>query len=247
MWETMRVDVLRSFPAPPRLPDNPDTYLEIIDGIYQSDAYHSLSIEGYRVSPDLIARVASGNWNPDVNDMDRANRDALAARGYWQAFQLVKRDIARIITGAEPADLVRGSHREWCRQLFQPSVAAGLIPASALAGYRNDPVYLRTSRYVPPRWEVVGDAMATVFELLKSEPVPSVKAVLGHWLLGYVHPFPDGNGRIARFVMNAMLASGGHPWAVIRVEDRARYLNALDSASIDQDIGAFARFVAERV
>ena len=57
----------------------------------------------------------------------------------------------------------------------------------------------------PPRWEVVGDAMATVFELLKSERAPSVKAVLGHWLLGYVHPFPDGNGRMARFLMNAML------------------------------------------
>ena len=247
MWETMRADVLRSFPDPPGLPDNPGTYLEIIDGVYQSDAYHSLSIEGYRVSPELIARVASGNWNSDDNDTDRADRDALAARGYWQAFQLVKRDIARIIAGAEPADLVQGSHREWHRELFRPCVAAGLIPASALAGYRNDTVYIRTSRYVPPRWEVVGDAMATVFELLRSEPVPGVRAVLGHWLMGYVHPYPDGNGRMARFLMNTMLASGGHPWTVIRVEDRAEYLNALDGASIDQDVGAFARFVAERV
>ena len=247
MWETMRADVLKWFPDPPGLADDPETYLGIIDGIYQSDAYHSLSIEGYRVSPELIAHVASGNWNPDDNHADRADRDALAARGYWQAFQFVKRDIARIIHGAEPAELVRGSHRGWYRQLFQPSVAAGLIPASALAGYRNDPAYLRTSRYVPPRWEVVGDAMATVFELLRGERAPSVKAVLGHWLLGYVHPFPDGNGRMARFLMNAMLASGGYPWTVIRVEDRAQYLNALDSASVDQDIGAFAQFVAERV
>lgn len=247
MWDTMRADVLKWFPDPPGLPDDPDAYLGVIDGVYRSDAYHSLSIEGYRVSPELVARIVSGNWNPDDNNADRADRDALAARGYWQAFRLVNRDIAGIITGAEPADRVRGSHREWYRQLFQPCVAAGLIPVSALAGYRNDPVYLRTSRYVPPRWEVVGDAMATVFELLKSEPAPSVKAVLGHWLLGYVHPFPDGNGRVARFLMNAMLASGGYPWTVIRVEDRARYLNALDSASIDQDIGAFAQFVAERV
>ncbi|MDE0625373.1 MAG: Fic family protein [Bryobacterales bacterium] len=139
------------------------------------------------------------------------------------------------------------THREWHRELFQPCVATGLIPASVLAGYRNDTVYIRTSRYVPPRWEVVGDAMATVFELLKSEPVPSVKAVLGHWLLCYVHPFPGGNGRMARFLMNAMLASGGYPWTVIRVEDRAQYLNALDRASVDQDIGAFARLVAGRV
>ncbi|MYC68064.1 MAG: hypothetical protein F4X12_17205 [Acidobacteriia bacterium] len=82
---------------------------------------------------------------------------------------------------------------------------------------------------------------------LSREPEPSVKAVLGHWLLGYIHPYPDGNGRIARFLMNAMLASGGYPWTVIRISDRESYLTALDSASIDQEIGPFARFVAERV
>ena len=247
MWEAMRADVLKWFPEPQGLPGDPDAYLRAVDGVYQSDAYHSLSIEGYHVSSDLIARVASGNWNPDGNATDRANRDALAAGGYWQAFQLVKRDIAKILSGAEPADLVRESHREWYRELFQPSVAGGLINASALAGYRNDAVYLRTSRYVPPRWEVVTDAMATVFELLKGEREPSVRAVLGHWLFGYVHPYPDGNGRMARFLMNAMLASGGYPWTVLRVEDRAAYLQALDSASIGQEIVPFARFVAERV
>lgn len=45
----------------------------------------------------------------------------------------------------------------------------------------------------------------------------------------------------------AMLASGGYPWTVIRVEDRDVYLAALEGASIDQDIGPFARFVAGRV
>ena len=52
---------------------------------------------------------------------------------------------------------------------------------------------------------------------------------------------------MARFVMNAMLASGGYPWAVIRVEDRDAYLSALDAASIDMKIAPFTAFVAERV
>jgi hypothetical protein len=47
--------------------------------------------------------------------------------------------------------------------------------------------------------------------------------------------------------MNAMLASGGYPWTVIRVEDRDPYLSALDKASIDMDIAPFTAFVAERV
>jgi len=59
-----------------------------------------------------------------------------------------------------------GTHREWYPELFQPCVAPGLIAPGALAGYRNDAVYLRTSRYVPPRWEAVRDAMPALFDLL---------------------------------------------------------------------------------
>jgi fido (protein-threonine AMPylation protein) len=247
LWNSMRAAVVRIFPKPPGLPSDRDAYLRFVDEIYQSDAYHSLSIEGYRVTPELIERVRSGAWNPDQDDADRQNRDALAARGYWQAFQSVKGSIAEIIAGADPGALASTAHREWYRELFQPCVGAGLIPASTLAGYRSDFVFLRTSRYVPPRWEAVRDAMPEFFELLANESEPSVRAVLGHWLFGYIHPYMDGNGRMARFLMNAMLASGGYPWTVIRVEDRAAYLRALDSASIDLKIEAFAEFIAERV
>jgi fido (protein-threonine AMPylation protein) len=199
------------------------------------------------VTPALIERVRAGDWSPESNEADRQNRDALAARGYWQAFQLVKASVQEIIAGANPGTLVRSAHRDWYRELFQPSVAAGIIPASALAGYRNDFVFLRTSRYVPPRWETVRNAMPALFDLLEAEAEPCVRAVLGHWLFGHLHPYMDGNGRMARFLMNTMLASGGYPWTVVRVEDRARYLRALDSASIDLNIEPFATFLAERV
>ncbi len=89
--------------------------------------------------------------------------------------------------------------------------------------------------------------MTMLFDLLEKEPEPAVRAVLGHWMFGYVHPYPDGNGRMARFLMNAMLASGGYPWAIIRVEDRDAYLAALDRASIDGDIAPFANFIARCV
>ena len=47
--------------------------------------------------------------------------------------------------------------------------------------------------------------------------------------------------------MNVMLASGGYPWTIIRVEDRNAYLAALDRASIDMNIVPFAAFIAEAV
>lgn len=247
MWRSMRDVVGENFPEAPGLPEDKDSYLESVEDIYKSDAYHSLSIEGYSVTPALIERVQQGSWDPGHHEEDRKNRDALAARGYWQAFQKVKEALADIIAGANPGARARVSHMDWYRELFQPFVATGVIPAAALAGYRNDAVYLRTSRYVPPRWEAVRDAMPALFDLLENETHAGVRAVLGHWLFGYVHPYPDGNGRMARFLMNAMLASGGYPWTVIRVEDRDSYLSALDKASIDLDIAPFTAFVAERV
>jgi hypothetical protein len=81
--------------------------------------------------------------------------------------------------------------------------------------------------------------MPLFFDLLEKEPESGVGAVLGHWLFGYIHPYPDGNGRMARFLMNMMLASGGYLWTIIRVEDRDAYLAALDRASIDMDIVLF--------
>lgn len=247
MWDSMRGTVLSIFPPPPGLPRDREGFLKFVDDIYRADAYHSLSIEGYSVSLALIERVRAGDWDPDHRDDDRQNRDALAARGYWQAFQIVKANVSEIIAGVNAGALVRTAHREWYRELFQPCITAGLLSPGALAGYRNDAVYLRTSRYVPPRWEAVRDGMPALFDLLEQEPEPGVRAVLGHWLFGYIHPYPDGNGRMARFLMNAMLASGGYPWTVVRVEDRAAYLGALDRASIDADIRPFATFIAERV
>jgi Fic family protein len=89
--------------------------------------------------------------------------------------------------------------------------------------------------------------MPVLFNLLEQETEPGVRAVLGHWLFGYIHPYADGNGRMARFLMNVMLASGGYPRTVIRVEDRNAYFDALDRASIDTDIKPFAEFIARRV
>ena len=57
----------------------------------------------------------------------------------------------------------------------------------------------------------------------------------------------DGNGRIARFLMNVMLASGGYPWTIIPVERRNEYMSALENASVKQNIEDFAKFIAKLV
>ena len=79
MWESLRGTVLEVFPEPAQKPVDAEPYLRSVDEIYQSDAYHSLSIEGYVVTPELIERVRSGDWDPDGRHRDGESRDALAS------------------------------------------------------------------------------------------------------------------------------------------------------------------------
>jgi hypothetical protein len=247
MWAAMRGQVLENFPTPPGLPRNKRDYLRNIDSLYVNDAYNSLSIEGYRVSTQLIDRVRSGNWDPDNDENDRENRNALAARGYWQAFQSAKQSVEKVLSRENPGKTADDDHGSWYRELFGPSVTAGILKAADLAGYRNGAVYIRRSMHVPPSYEAVRDLMPAFFELLKNEPEPAVRVVLGHFVFVYVHPYMDGNGRIGRFLMNVMLASGGYPWTIVPLDRRDTYMAALESASVKQDIRPFTRFLSELV
>jgi fido (protein-threonine AMPylation protein) len=244
LWQKMREPVIACFPPAPGLPRNIKTYLKRVDDAYVTDAYHSLSIEGYRVTPKLIERVRSGAWNADEDEGDREQRNAMAARGYWQAYQAVQKSIGRVLEGKNPGLVADEDHRTWYRELFAPSVTSGLLRPADLAGYRNGQVYIRKSMHVPLNRDAVRDAMSAFFDLLREETNPAVRVVLGHFVFVYIHPYMDGNGRMGRFLMNTMIASGGYPWTVIPVGERTAYMNALEKASIGEDIAPFADFLA---
>lgn len=247
MWDRMRAEVLENFDVPPGKPADTASYLRHVDEIYVRDAYNSLSIEGYRVSAELIERVRSGDWNPESVAADRDHKDALAARGYWQSFQRVKQSVGKVLNGENAGLVASADHSIWYRELFGPSVTAGLIKPADLAGYRNGLVYIRRSMHVPPRQEAVRELMPAFFDLLRNEPEPAVRVVLGHFVFVYIHPYFDGNGRMGRFLMNVMLASGGYPWTVVPLDQRAIYMAALEKASVDQNVVPFAQLLSALV
>jgi Fic/DOC family len=247
LWHQMREPILKQIPAAPGRPSAIASYLKAADDIYVTDAYHSLSIEGYRVNPGLIERIRGGRWNPDENENDREHRNALAARGYWQTYQAVRKSVRKVLKGDNPGAVSDNDHGDWYREMFGPSAAAGLLRTADLAGYRTGQVYIRRSMHVPPRHEAVRDCMPAFFDLLKEEPEPAVRVVLGHFVFVYIHPYLDGNGRMGRFLMNVMLAADGYPWTVIPLQKRNDYMAALESASVDQNIAPFARFLGRLV
>lgn len=149
--------------------------------------------------------------------------------------------------GENAGRVVQRDHHDWYGELFGPAVSAGILQRQQLAGYRTGPIFIRNSMHTPVPRDAILDSLETLFDLLREEPEASVRAVLGHHLFVFIHPYFDGNGRIGRFLMNTLLASGGYPWTVIRVSRRAAYMNALEQASVYGDIRPFARFIADEM
>ena len=244
MWAQMRESVIAHFPEQPHQTIDIETYMAEVEDKYVTDAYHSLSIEGYRVTRELIELVRSGNWQIDGSDESKKHLDTMAAKGYWDAFQEVKKAVLAVLEGKNSGDVLEQTHSDWYLALFGPSVAAGIIKQSDLAGYRSGPVYIRQSMHTPPNRDAVRDMMPTFFDLLAEEGNAAVRVVMGHFIFVYIHPYFDGNGRMGRFIMNLMMASGGYPWAVVPMERRDEYMQVLEAASVGEDIVPFTKFLA---
>ena len=110
MWDAFREPLLEHFPPAPGRPENTKAYLSQIDNIYVSDAYHSLSIEGYKVRTELIECVREGNWNSDSIKVDKDHQNTFAVRGYWQAFQSVKQTISTVLEGKDTSEAAEDNY-----------------------------------------------------------------------------------------------------------------------------------------
>ncbi len=64
-----------------------------------------------------------------------------------------------------------------------------------------------------------------------------------HYLFVYIHPYMDGNGRMSRFLMNSMLASGGYNWTVINLKNRKLYMQALAIVDQEKDFKPFTNLI----
>lgn len=247
MWSDFRNVIIDNFPTAPGKPKNIENYMNTVKEMYVTDAYHSLSIEKYQVTPELINRVRLGSWDAKENEADRKQRDAMAAKGYWDSFQLVEKSIRKVLNGENAGKVLDNDHGDWYLALFGPSVISGLLKPSDLAGYRNQQVYITNSMHVPLNQAAVRETMPILMELLEEENEASIRAILGHFMFVFIHPYMDGNGRMGRFIMNLMLASGGYPWTVIPVELRNEYMKALEEASVNLNILPFVEFMSRLV
>ena len=79
----------------------------------------------------------------------------------------------------------------------------------------------------------VPNLMASTQKALDEGQHPLVVAAKWHGYYEYLHPFRDGNGRTGRLLSNFILLRANHPLLIIRLEDRAAYISALQQIRID--------------
>lgn len=74
---------------------------------------------------------------------------------------------------------------------------------------------------------------------------PVVLAAIFHYKFVRIHPFDDGNGRVARLLLNYILLKNNFPPIVIKSNDKKNYLSALHQADLG-DIEAFSKYILEQ-
>ena len=228
MWQAMREPVLAAFPRRRAAGRSQTAYLKAVEDIYVNDAYHSLSIEGYRVSPELIERVRSGTWNPDGNP--RIARIAMRSRhaATTTPSPAVKDERRQGASGANAGRSLSDDHRDWYRQLFGPSVTAGIIACVISPATGPAPVYIRRSMHVPAAARSRARLHAGAVRAARGRNEPAARVVLGHFVFVYIHPVhgrqrPHGPLPDERDARVGRVSMDGHPGrATQRLHGRAR-------------------------
>lgn len=121
------------------------------------------------------------------------------------------------------------------------------IDAENAGQYRKLNVLIAGAQHRPPDSLQVPELMQAMLEWYENagqQLHPIERAARLHGELVKIHPFVDGNGRTARLLMNLVLMQAGFPAALIQVEQRLAYYQALDKAHCTDDYQDFIALVA---
>ena len=186
--------------------------------------YHSNAIEGNTLSIAETKAVAEQGLTITGKPLE----DQAEARNLSDALDFLEKLVNHGDTPVTEHDV---------RQLHS-CVLRGL--SDDAGSYRTVPVAISGSEYKPPGPESVLAEMAEFGRWFSdvsaaANALPAgidglLAAAVAHTWFVTVHPFIDGNGRVARLLLNVMLMRYGYPIAIITKEDRFRYYDALESS-----------------
>ncbi|HEX4276401.1 MAG TPA: Fic family protein [Bryobacteraceae bacterium] len=182
--------------------------------------YTSNAIEGNTLSPVETTLVIEQG----VTISGKPLKDHMEALDHFDAIGYV-RELAR-----ENSPLTESGVRNLHRLVVQRS-------RPEIAGRYADPArYVRTEsgRHEFPVPAAIPSLMGDFARWLGPSVCGPEAAFEAHLRLVDIHPFNDGNGRVARLLMNLILLRGGYPPVAVRPEDRPEYIRNLQAAQAGQ-------------
>ncbi|MCX6774029.1 MAG: Fic family protein [Candidatus Micrarchaeota archaeon] len=195
--------------------------------------YHSNAIEGNRLSLRETWLVL----NKGITVRGKSVKEHLEATNHREAIDLLEKfaDSKKEITEKDVLDL--------------HALILDKIDPSNAGFYRHESVFIHGSKLQLPKWKEVPMLMKKVYAELNSKD-KGIKAIYSavsiHHDVARIHPFVDGNGRLARLLMNLRLMRAGFPPTILRKEERRAYYSALEKAD-GGDFRALAMIIGKDI
>jgi Fic family protein len=177
--------------------------------------YHSNAIEGNTLTLRETKVALEG-----ITVGGKTLREHLEAVNHRDAILLLE----DIVQQAEPLS-------EWTIKSLHQLILKGIDDDNA-GRYRTVNVRIAGASHLPPDQVVVPELMEQFIQWYRTEAMalhPVERAARVHSDFVKIHPFVDGNGRTSRLLMNLELMKAGYPAAVLPVESRLEYYEALDA------------------
>ncbi len=191
------------------------------------DAYFSNYIEGTEFDVDEAARIVFEHEIPAERPED--------AHDIVGTYRIVSDQLEMRWVPSEPGELVdRLRSRHALLMAARPDKHPGMFKA-----HRNR---VGTNVFVEPR--LVEETLRVGFEVGRALEDPFARAVFMMFLVVEIHPFDDGNGRVARLMMNAELVAHAQVRVIIPTVYRNEYLSALRGATHNETFGPLTAVLA---
>ncbi|MDE1827191.1 MAG: Fic family protein [Thaumarchaeota archaeon] len=205
--------------------------------------YNSNKIEGSTLSrgeTELVLKgMTVGKKNIPQALAGKEIGHILAAQNHPLAIDLVKK-IAFNKTYKITEGDIRTLHR----------MAMNRIIATAGKYRDHDELAVHGAGFTPPLFYDIPKHMKELVHLINNnadELRPIEHAAQVHYDFAWIHPFEDGNGRIARLLMNLLLVRNDYPFTVIKQVEKPKYLRTLKEMDIEGNFEPFLIFVARSV
>lgn len=212
----------------------PKSALERLREKFEIDmTYHSNAIEGNR----LTLRETWLVLRKGITVRGKSMKEHLEATNHAEAIELLGK-LANSKSEISEANVLS----------LHAMILDKIDPQNA-GFYRHEQVYIEGSTVQLAKWKEVPHLMQEVYKELNNsdkEINAIYSAVRVHHKTVKIHPFVDGNGRLARLLMNLRLIRAGFPPTILRKEERRAYYSALEKAD-GGDFRALAMLIGNDV